>query len=262
MPPQPPAQVAPVTSEAFAEEAKIEIKPEQAAETAPAAEKTSQAVEDAASEKVLPAPEKAGRAGNAGARDRGSAKDVARPVRICRRKSHRWQSGCGRCVARQRRDARDVFVRDGDARGAADTVAGVRSTWPIDVDSVRAKAGATIGDVSRLPLEKGQAIRFVSIARRCPRRDDCASGESWTPTFADRANAAAAADGDPQHHRSCLLMSQAAGEPRPLHRLVDPDAGDILVVTALPLDRGFIKRQDFVELSLLESVHAWWFIRT
>ena len=42
-----------------------------------------------------------------------------------------------------------------------------------------------------------------------------------------------------------------------LHRLVDPDAGDVLmVVTAMPPARGFIKRQDFVEVSLLESIHG------
>ena len=45
--------------------------------------------------------------------------------------------------------------------------------------------------------------------------------------------------------------------PGLLHRLVDPDAGDtIMVVTAPPPVRGFIKRQDFVELSLLESIHG------
>ena len=43
--------------------------------------------------------------------------------------------------------------------------------------------------------------------------------------------------------------------PGLLHRLVDPDAGDTLfVVTAPPPNRGFIKRQDFVELSLLELI--------
>ena len=43
-------------------------------------------------------------------------------------------------------------------------------------------------------------------------------------------------------------------KPGLLHRLVDPDAGDtLLVVTAPPPIRGFIKRQDFVEFSLLES---------
>ena len=46
-------------------------------------------------------------------------------------------------------------------------------------------------------------------------------------------------------------------KPGRLHRLVDPDAGDtLLVVTAPPPVRGFIKRQDFVELSLLESIHG------
>ena len=38
---------------------------------------------------------------------------------------------------------------------------------------------------------------------------------------------------------------------------IDPDAGDTLfVITAPPPIRGFIKRQDFVELSLLESIHG------
>jgi hypothetical protein len=45
--------------------------------------------------------------------------------------------------------------------------------------------------------------------------------------------------------------------PGLLHRLVDPDAGDaLLVVTAPPPARGFAKRQDFVEFSLLESAHG------
>ena len=42
-----------------------------------------------------------------------------------------------------------------------------------------------------------------------------------------------------------------------LHRLVDPDAGDtLMVVTAMAPVRGFIKRQDFVEMSLLESIQG------
>ena len=45
--------------------------------------------------------------------------------------------------------------------------------------------------------------------------------------------------------------------PGLLHRLVDPDAGDtLLVVTAPPPVRGFIKRQDFVDFSLLDSAHG------
>ena len=46
-------------------------------------------------------------------------------------------------------------------------------------------------------------------------------------------------------------------QPGRLHRLFDPEAGDtLLVVTAPPPVRGFIKRQDFVEMSLLESIHG------
>src|SRR5216683_1478694 len=57
MPPQQPAQLAPVTSESFAEEAKIEINPEQAANAMPAVEKAAPAAEQAApaAEKMAPA---------------------------------------------------------------------------------------------------------------------------------------------------------------------------------------------------------------
>ena len=45
--------------------------------------------------------------------------------------------------------------------------------------------------------------------------------------------------------------------PGSLHRITDPDAGDtLLVVTALPPAQGLIKRQSFVELSVLESVQG------
>ena len=46
-------------------------------------------------------------------------------------------------------------------------------------------------------------------------------------------------------------------KPGAMHRLVDPDAGDMLIViTAGPPGRGFVRRQDFVEFSLLESIHG------
>src|SRR5262249_47024517 len=55
------------------------------------------------------------------------------------------------------------------------------------------------------------------------------------------------------------LANVAVALPNPglLHRVVDPDAGDaILVVTAAPPVRGFIKRQDFVDFSLLDTAHG------
>jgi tetratricopeptide (TPR) repeat protein len=45
--------------------------------------------------------------------------------------------------------------------------------------------------------------------------------------------------------------------PSAMHRVVDPDAGDaMMVVTAAPPGRGFMRRQDFVEFSFLESIHG------
>jgi tetratricopeptide (TPR) repeat protein len=52
-------------------------------------------------------------------------------------------------------------------------------------------------------------------------------------------------------------VSVPLANPGLLHRVVDPDAGDaLMVVTARPPARGFVKRQDFVEFSLLESMHG------
>ena len=45
--------------------------------------------------------------------------------------------------------------------------------------------------------------------------------------------------------------------PGLLHKITDPDAGDTLyVITAQRPVRGFIKRQDLVDLALLESAHG------
>ncbi len=46
-------------------------------------------------------------------------------------------------------------------------------------------------------------------------------------------------------------------DPREVHHITDPDAGDtLMVVTALGPARGFVKAQDFVELSALASIHG------
>src|SRR5260221_12967149 len=88
---------------------------------------------------------------------------------------------------------------------------------------------------------------------------DDPSGENWTVTFADAMHAptqplvAIRNITDP----ALANVTVPLAKPGLLHRLVDPDAGDtILVVAAPPPIRGFIKRQDFVEVSLLESIHG------
>ena len=135
------------------------------------------------------------------------------------------------------------------------------SKAPLDVEPIRAKAGAVIGDVSRLPLDNGQAIRFRLNRPQMHSlsTDERASGTSWTMIFADKVQAppqplsVARNIADPALANVAVTLSN----PGLLHRLVDPDAGDtLLVVTAPPPVRGFIKRQDFVDFSLLDSAHG------
>jgi tetratricopeptide (TPR) repeat protein len=135
------------------------------------------------------------------------------------------------------------------------------SKKPLDVERLRVNTGALIGEVNRLPLENGQAIR-IRLNRpqmQSLSSDERDSGANWTLTFADSVLAPPQPLGvirniaDPAHANVAIPLQN----PGRLHRLIDPDAGDtLLVVTAPPPMRGFVKRQDFVELSLLESAHG------
>jgi tetratricopeptide (TPR) repeat protein len=135
------------------------------------------------------------------------------------------------------------------------------STQGLDVEPIRAKGGAIIGEVNRLPLEKGQAIR-IRLNRpqmHSLSSDERTSGANWTLTFADKVMTPPQPlmvirnITDPTLANIAIPISN----PGLLHRLVDPDAGDtLLVVTAPPPVRGFIKRQDFVDLALLDSAHG------
>jgi tetratricopeptide (TPR) repeat protein len=135
------------------------------------------------------------------------------------------------------------------------------STRPIDIEPIRGGSGAVIADASLLRLEKGQAIRIRLNQPQMPSLtgDDQASGASWTLTFADamatptQPLAAIRNISDPAHANVSVSVP---GHGR-LHRFLDPDAGDtLLVVTAPPPVRGFIREQDFVEMALLESIHG------
>ncbi|BAM88660.1 conserved exported hypothetical protein [Bradyrhizobium oligotrophicum S58] len=135
------------------------------------------------------------------------------------------------------------------------------STKPVDVEPIRAKGGAIIGEVNRMPLDKGQAIRLRLNRPQMHSLGSDDGGRSWTLSFADKG----------QTNQQPLMVMRNVTDPalanvvvplaNPgaglLHRLTDPDAGDtLLVVTAPPPIRGFIKRQDFVDLSLLDSIHG------
>ena len=134
------------------------------------------------------------------------------------------------------------------------------SLQPVDIEPIRSRGGALIADVSRLPLDKGQAIRIRLNRPQMPSlTGDDKGGAHWMLTFADTM----------QSPQQPLVVIRNITDPalanvmvplsRPglLHRFIDPDAGDTLLVVTAPLPvRGFIKQHDFVELSLLESIHG------
>ncbi len=135
------------------------------------------------------------------------------------------------------------------------------SLKPIDIEPIRSKSGSIIADVSRLPLEKGQAIRIRLNRPQLPALTggDQAGGSNWTVTLADTMQTPTQPLTAIRNIIDPALANITVPLSRPglLHRLVDPDAGDtLLVITAAPPARGFIKRQDFVEFSLLESIQG------
>ena len=61
------------------------------------------------------------------------------------------------------------------------------STRPIDVEPIRAKGGAIVGEVNRQPLPKGQAIRIrLNRPQMHSLSSDDGEGRSWTLSFADK----------------------------------------------------------------------------
>lgn len=136
------------------------------------------------------------------------------------------------------------------------------STKPLDVEPIRAKGGSIIGEVNRVPLDKGQAIRLrLNRPQMHSLSSDDGRGQTWTLSFADKGQTTQEPltvmrnVNDPA--LANVMVPLAKPGPGLLHRLTDPDAGDtLLVVTAPPPIRGFIKRQDFVDLSLLDSIHG------
>ncbi len=141
------------------------------------------------------------------------------------------------------------------------------SEQPIDTGAIRKEGGSLITDIDRRPLDSGQAIRIrlarpqlASLTVADPENSPpAAAGRSWIVTFADavqqplRALSAQRSVVD-RAHASVTVPLAGAGK---LHRIIDPDSGSaLMVVTALPPARGFIRRQQFVEFSLGESIHG------
>jgi predicted negative regulator of RcsB-dependent stress response len=131
------------------------------------------------------------------------------------------------------------------------------SEAPLDVSQIMRDGGAIVRDALRLPLQRGQAIRVR--LNRPQLVGVTGDGTAWVVHVAD------VSPSPPQPLSSVRNVADPARasvtvpfeEPGRVHRLVDPDAGDaVLVVTAKLPGRGFIKQQNFVEFAFLESVHG------
>ncbi|MET4240399.1 tetratricopeptide repeat protein [Bradyrhizobium sp. RT10b] len=132
---------------------------------------------------------------------------------------------------------------------------------PIDVEAIRSRGGAMIGEVSRMPLDKGQAVR-IRLTRPLVyslTSEEVGKETNWLLTLADKIQATPLPLMMSRNITDPALANIAIpfANPGMLHKLTDPDAGDTLyVVTGQRPVRGFIKRQDLVDLSLLESAHG------
>src|SRR5262249_42250161 len=89
--------------------------------------------------------------------------------------------------------------------------------------------------------------------------EEHSNGASWTLIFADKVQAPPQPLNVMRNITDPALANVAVplASPGLLHRMVDPDAGDtLMIVTAPPPVRGFVKRQDFVDFGLLDSAHG------
>ncbi len=280
-------EIAPPTSEAIAREARIDVKPEVKAE-APAAMSPAEApksvpapaaeVAQAPKEMSKPAPPAAETAVAPAKPVMAEApqevvKEAARePVKEAAKAASAdapaapQPTGASVDVRRDSDGLRVTFPLQVATPAAAfrrgDTVWLVFDTAKsIDVEAIRTKGGAMIGEVGRVPLEKGQAVR-IRLTRPLVyslTSEEVGKQTNWLLTLADKIQATPLPLMISRNITDPALANIAIpfANPGLLHKLTDPDAGDTLyVVTAQRPVRGFIKRQDLVDLALLESAHG------
>ena len=141
------------------------------------------------------------------------------------------------------------------------------SEKPIDVGAIRKEGGSLITDIDRRAIDNGQAIRIrlnrPQLASLSVGEPDgsapVAAGRRWVVMFADavqKPSRALAAQRNVVDRMHASVTVPLAGTGK-LHRIVDPDSGDaLMVVTALPPAQGFVRHQEFVEFALRKSTHG------
>lgn len=127
----------------------------------------------------------------------------------------------------------------------------------IDLDAVSRDAGSIVGHISRLPHAGAQVLRLR--LNRPQLASLSGDGAQWLLTLADTRVSPSQALGVVRHLSSPTqgrVVVPLAGREG-LHRIVDPDTGDTLVVATIAAPaQGFVKRQSFVDFAILESIHG------
>ncbi|WP_167523482.1 tetratricopeptide repeat protein [Bradyrhizobium sacchari] len=282
-------EIAPPTSETIAREAKIEVKPEVPAamptaetpKSAPMVAAETPRAADAPKETPKPAPVAEAPAAPAKPATVEAPKEVVAeaPKELVKESAKETFKEAPKAEA----PAPQPTVASVDARRDSD---GLRITFPlqvstpaaafrrgdtiwlvfdspkpIEVEAIRTKGGAMIGEVGRVPLDKGQAVR-IRLTRPLVyslTSEEVGKETNWLLTLADKIQATPLPLMMSRNITDPALANIAIpfANPGQLHKLTDPDAGDTLyVITAQRPVRGFIKRQDLVDLSLLESAHG------
>jgi tetratricopeptide (TPR) repeat protein len=294
------SEITPPTSEAIAREAKIEVKPEmkseakpEAAAAMPAAEAPKPAITSTEAPHVTEAPKPAAAPATEVAAPVAPAAPVATetPKEVVKEAAKEPTKEEPKEAIKEAPKAAPVEAQASPPPAAASVDArrdsdGLRVTFPlsvatpaaafrrgdtvwlvfdspkpIDVEAIRTRGGAMIGEVSRMPLEKGQAVR-IRLTRPLVyslTSEEVGKETNWLLTLADKIQATPLPLMMSRNITDPALANIAIpfANPGQLHKFTDPDAGDMLyVVTAQRPVRGFIKRQDLVDLSLLESAHG------
>ena len=257
----PESRIAPLTSETFAQQAGIDIRQPNEPAVLPDAPQppgpnaTAAAKAEAPKVEAVSKPETSKSASSKSETSKPAAATEAKPADPATVEAVRDSNGLRLNFLFPVNAPAAMFMR-------ADSVWLVfDSTQPIDVDPIRRNGGALISEVRRLPLDKGQAISIRLNRPQMPSLSGDQQGDStqWSVLIADTmqgSTQALSAIRNIAEPKSANLIIPLAGAGRQ-HRLLDPDAGDVILVTtaALPV-RGFVRRQDFVELSVLESIHG------
>lgn len=131
------------------------------------------------------------------------------------------------------------------------------SEKPLDVSQISRDGGSVVRDAVQMPLKGGQAVR-VRLNR--PQLASATSdGQIWTIHIGDVAQSPPLPLNASRNIAEPSLASVTIPivDARRVHAIVDPDTGEKVIAVTAPLPtRGFVKRQNFVEFALLESLHG------